>query len=144
MTRYAQIADGVVKVIIASATDPDGINGAWIACGDAVSPGWTYDGTVFAPPAPQPEVRHITRLAFLSRFTDAEAVAIDLASIGSTVPAASMRRYTTKVNASTFIDLDRADTRAGVTALEGAGLLAAGRALVILDAPVQDFERYRG
>ena len=35
----------------------------------------------------------ITRLAFVDRFTDAEAVAIDLASIGATVQAASIRRY---------------------------------------------------
>lgn len=85
--------------------------------------------------------RHVTRLAFLSRFTDAEAVSIDLASIGSTVPAASMRRYMSKVNAATFIDLDRPDTRAGVQALEAGGVLAAGRALEILDAPIQPEER---
>lgn len=145
MERYAQLSGGVVHQVIESATDPDGINGEWVACGNA-GPGWTYDGTTFAPPVAEPVVvpRHITRLAFLSRFTDAEAVAIDLASIGATAPAASMRRYTTKVNASTFIDLGRADTRAGVMALESAGLLAAGRALVILDAPITDQERYRG
>lgn len=141
--KYAIIENGkVINIAIADA--PMGPN--WVQ-NDTAGIGWSYNGTVFTapvqPPAPvQP--RHITRLAFLSRFTDAEAVAIDLASIGATVPAASMRRYTSKVNASTFIDLDRADTRAGVIALEGAGLLAAGRALVILDAPVQDVERYRG
>ena len=92
------------------------------------------------PPAP----RRITRLAFLSRFTDPEAVAIDLASIGATAQAAGMRRYLSKVNAATYIDLDRADTRAGVQALEAAGVLAAGRALQILDAPVQPEERWHG
>ena len=93
-----------------------------------------------APPAP----RCITRLAFLSRFSDAEAVAIDLASIGATPQAAGMRRYISKVNAATYIDLDRADTRAGVQALEASGVLAAGRALQILDAPVQPEEGWRG
>lgn len=88
--------------------------------------------------------RAVTRLAFLDRFTDEEAIAIDLASQGATVQAAAMRRYTAKVNAATFIDLDRPDTRAGVLALESAGLLAPGRALEILDAPVQDHERPRG
>lgn len=92
------------------------------------------------PPAP----RRITRLAFLSRFTDPEAVAIDLASIGATAQAAGMRRYMSKVNAATFIDLGRADTRAGVQALEAAGVLAAGRALQILDAPVQPEEGWQG
>ncbi|WP_243021762.1 hypothetical protein [Simplicispira sedimenti] len=93
---------------------------------------------------PAPVLRHITRLAFLSRFADAEAVAIDLASIGATPQAAGMRRYMSKVNAATYIDLDRADTRAGVQALEAAGVLAAGRALQILDAPVQPEERWHG
>lgn len=82
----------------------------------------------------------ITRLAFLSRFTDAEAVAIDLASIGATVQAATMRRYMSKVNAANFIDLSREDTRAGVIALESGGVLAAGRAVEILDAPLQEHE----
>jgi len=93
---------------------------------------------------PAPELRRITRLAFLSRFSDSEAVAIDLASIGATPQAAGMRRYMSKVNAATYIDLDRADTRAGVQALEAAGMLAAGRALQILDAPVQPEEGWRG
>lgn len=93
---------------------------------------------------PAPVLRRITRLAFLSRFADAEAVAIDLASIGATPQAAGMRRYVSKVNAATYIDLDRADTRAGVQALEAAGVLAAGRALQILDAPVQPEEGWRG
>ena len=93
---------------------------------------------------PAPVLRHITRLAFLSRFADAEAVAIDLASIGEAPQAAGMRRYVSKVNAATYIDLDRADTRAGVQALEAAGVLAAGRALQILDAPVQPEEGWRG
>lgn len=93
---------------------------------------------------PAPVLRRITRLAFLSRFADAEAVAIDLASIGATPQAAGMRRYMSKVSAATYIDLDRADTRAGVQALEAAGVLAAGRALQILDAPVQPEEGWRG
>ena len=93
---------------------------------------------------PVPELRHFTQLAFLSRFSDSEAVAIDLASIGATPQAAGMRRYMSKVNAATYIDLDRADTRAGVQALEAAGVLAAGRALQILDAPVQPEERWHG
>lgn len=90
-------------------------------------------------PAIEPE-RKITRLAFLSRFTDEEAIALDLASQGATVEAATLRRYLSKVNAATFIDLSREDTRAGVLALEPLGILAEGRALEILDAPIQDHE----
>lgn len=88
--------------------------------------------------------RHITQLAFINRFSDSEAIAIDLASQGATVQAAAMRRYQAKVNAASYIDLDRPDTRAGVQALEAAGLLAPGRALTILDAEVQEQELYRG
>lgn len=100
--------------------------------------------TILSTASPVSGDRHITQLAFISRFTDAEAVAIDLASIGATQQAASVRRYQKKVDAATYIDLDRADTRAGVQALEAAGLLAAGRALQILDAPVQESERFKG
>lgn len=94
-------------------------------------------------PAPPPDLR-ITRLAFLDRFTDAEAVAIDLASLGATVQAAGLRRYLHKVNSAQHIDLARADLQAGVQALEAAGLLTAGRAEQILTAPITDVERYRG
>lgn len=91
-----------------------------------------------------PVARHITQLAFLSRFTDAEAVGIDLASLGATPQAAAMRRYQSKVSAASYIDLDRADTRDGVQALELLGLLAVGRASEILDSEVAPHEQYRG
>lgn len=96
------------------------------------------------PPVPPVEPRRITRLAFLSRFTDAEAIAIDLASQGATTAAAAMRRYMQKVNAATFIDLSRDDTRGGVLALEAAGLLGPGRAMQILDAEIQPLEAWNG
>ena len=109
-----------------------------------VTPGGSVIRELVRQPLPEaPPPRRITRLAFISRFSDAEAVAIDLASIGATPQAAGMRRYMSKVNAATYIDLDRADTRAGVQALEAACVLAAGRALQILDAPVQPEEGWR-
>ena len=55
-----------------------------------------------------------------------------------------MRRYLSKVNAATFIDLDRPDTRAGVQALEAVGILTEGRALEILDTPIDAQERPAG
>lgn len=55
-----------------------------------------------------------------------------------------MRRYQKKVDSATFIDLSRDDTRDGVLALEAAGLIATGRALEILDAYVEEEEKYRG
>jgi len=101
------------------------------------------DGALSLQPATQ-----VTRLAFRNRFTAAEKVALEMASLDNPAgtmaqrqQAATMRAYMADVNAATFIDLDRDDTRAGVQALEAAGLLAAGRALEILDAPVQPHEK---
>jgi hypothetical protein len=137
--NYAQLNDsGVVVGVTAAAGVINAPNMIPIDSLDASILGSTYANGVFLP---APSVRHITQLAFLSRFTDAEAVAIDLASIGATVEAASMRRYLSKVNAATFIDLNRPDTRAGVQSLEAGGVLVAGRALEILDAPIQPEER---
>lgn len=95
-------------------------------------------------PGPIIEAKKITKLAFLNRFTDQEAIMVDLASQGLTVEAASVRRYLNKVNAATFIDLESADISSGIQALEAAGLLDAGRAQEILNNPVQESERYTG
>lgn len=95
--------------------------------------------------------RHITGLAFRNRFTRAEKIALELAALDDpSAPliqrqqAAALRADLKDQERATYIDLDRADTRAGVQALEAAGLIAAGRALQILDSPVLDLERYRG
>ena len=107
--------------------------------------GWTQQDGFIRPPDPEPviEPKKITRLAFLNRFTDAEAIALDLASIGTTVEAASIRRYMQKVNAATFIDLTREDTIDGVGQLESVGLIGTGRADQILGAPIAEQERVR-
>lgn len=104
-----------------------------------------------SPPATPSAPRWITKLAFRNRFTQLEKVGLEIAQLDvPTAPmpqraqAAALRASQADVNASTYIDLDRADTRAGVLALEAAGLLAAGRALQILDAEIQPHERYTG
>lgn len=55
MDRYAQIQNGVVVNVIESETDPDGVNGEWVACGPAC-PGWLYSNETgeFSPPPPAP------------------------------------------------------------------------------------------
>ena len=93
-----------------------------------------------AEPAPQPTARNVSNKAFLSRFTDDEAIDIDLASIGPTREAATVRRYLSKVNAAQHIDLAEDETRTGVQALEAAGLLKPGRALAIIDTPIEPKE----
>ena len=109
---------------------------------DLIGQRWNPDAQAFEPGPPQaePTERNVSRKAFLSRFTDAEAIEIDLASIGATREAATVRRYLSKVNAAQHIDLADDETRTGVQALEAAGLLQPGRALVILDAPIEPKE----
>ena len=94
-----------------------------------------------------PDTR-LTKLAFRNRFTQAEKVALELAALDDPAApmaqrqqAAALRATLSDTAAATFIDLIHADTRAGVQMLETAGLLAAGRALEILDAPVTPEER---
>ena len=103
---------------------------------------WNPEVQAFEPGPPPvvPTERNVSRKAFLSRFTDAEAIDIDLASIGATREAATVRRYLSKVNAAQHIDLADDETRTGVQALEAAGLLQPGRALAILDAPIEPKE----
>ncbi len=109
---------------------------------DLIGQRWNPDAQAFepAPPPAEPTERNVSRKAFLSRFTDAEAIDIDLASIGPTREAATVRRYLSKVNAALHIDLADNETRTGVQALEAGGLLQPGRALAILDAPIEPKE----
>ena len=109
-------------------------------------PGKFQYQTEAAPDAPvfdsgQVIKRHITVLAFRHRFMMGERVAITYAGKQNSLQGAAIQAYMDDVQAATFIDLDRTDTRDGVLAMEPAGLLAAGRALEILDAPIQPNER---
>lgn len=97
------------------------------------------------------EYRRITKLAFRNRFTKAEKAGIEFAALDDpTAPiaqrqqAAALRADLKDQEQATFIDLDDEDTRTGVITLEAVGLIAAGRAVEILDAPVQDKERLTG
>lgn len=101
------------------------------------------------PPSP-PSVK-ITKLAFRNRFTQAEKVAIELTAADNPAAALQQRQFAATLRAqladqrdAQFIDLGRADTRAGVQQLEALGLLAAGRAAVILDTAPSESEVYRG
>lgn len=108
-----------------------------------------YNGLNYVGSAPSsyPDTA-ITKLAFRNRFTMAEKVTMELASLDNPgapmaqrQQSAALRANLSDTAAAVFIDLSRADTRAGVQMLEAAGLLAAGRALEILDTPVQPSER---
>jgi hypothetical protein len=91
----------------------------------------------------------LTKLAFRNRFSTTEKVAIEIAALDvPTAPmqqramAAALRSSLQDTQASTYIDTSRPDTRVGVQQLEAVGILAAGRALAILDAPIQPHEVY--
>lgn len=95
--------------------------------------------------------RRITRLAFRNRFTKAEKAGIEFAGlddpaapIAQRQQAAALRADLKDLEQAAFIDLDDEDTRPGVLTLEAVGLIATGRAVEILDAPVQDKERLTG
>lgn len=100
---------------------------------------------VAAAPAP---TRYITKLAFRNRFTEPEKVAIEMAALDDPalpleqrVQRATLRAYMKDLEAATYVDLDREDTRNGVLALEQMGVLGEGRATNILDDDVEPHER---
>ncbi len=114
----------------------------------------THDHVQVAEPV-EPEVPveswHISKLSFRNRFTQAEKVAIEIASLDvPTAPmeqramAAALRANQADVNVALYIDLQRPDTRAGVQSLETYGLIGTGRATEILDTPPTAEEVYRG
>lgn len=112
---------------------------------------------VAEPPAPAlpeppaaPPVR-ITKFAFRARFTQGEKVAIEIASLDNPAAPMEQRAMSAALRASQediavaqFVDLTLPATREGVLALEAVGLLAAGRALEILDTPTTEDEVFSG
>ena len=153
--QYALIQGGqVVNIIEADADFIDSLQGFDAAVAhDQAQIGWAWDGQqLHAPPAPPAQVfTHLTKLGFRGRFTLAEKTAIEIASLDD--PAATMaqrqqaadiRVYLADVASATYIDPQHVDTRSGVQALEAAGLIGAGRALQILDEPIQVDEAFTG
>jgi len=107
-----------------------------------------YADEINARAAKTSEAGRITKLAFRDRFTMAEKVSMEIASLDNPGAAMALRQQAAalRVNladtaAAVFIDLSHAATRSGVQALEAAGLLGVGRALEILDTPAQHGER---
>lgn len=129
---------------LSETTTPGGLRANWT--------GYAWEEHAYTTPVPQSppvaQARPITKLAFRNRFTQAEKVALEIASLDNPAAtmqaraqAAAIRVNQADVLSASFIDLSRADTRAGVLALEAGGLLAPGRALEILDGEIADKER---
>ena len=140
MDRYAQLVDNVVHLVIESETDPDGINGEWVACGDA-GPGWTYNGTTFAPPPPpEPKVDPCEWLIDIGPFYDRFG-ATKMAVLTST--DAGVKAIMQDIQVRKWIDLKRADVASGL-AYVGSVIPAVNSGLqtAILTTPV-DVEENR-
>lgn len=108
----------------------------------------SLDEWLAANPVSSTVDRKITVLAFRNRFTMQEKVTMELASCNNPTAsiedrtlAATLRAFLSDLNMATFIDLTRSDTRGDVQMLEQYGIILSGRALVILDSAVTDFER---
>lgn len=154
MPHYAQLNQAArVVAVTETASTIDAPHMVAIDSLDEALLGQVHDaesGEFAAPPAPAP-TRRITVLAFRNRFTQPEKIAMEIAQLDDPAAtlqarqqAAALRVQLADVASATYIDLDRADTRAGVQALEAGGLIAAGRAVEILDGDVLAAERYRG
>lgn len=94
--------------------------------------------------------KKITRLGFINRFTDAEAISIDIASIDDPLAEpstrqqqAAVRRYLAKVSAAAYIDLSRADTQDAINTLVFFGFITQQRASEILYSPINDMDKYK-
>lgn len=93
----------------------------------------------------------MTVLALRNRFTQAEKVAIEMASLDNPAAtleartfAAGLRAMMADLNAASHVNRLRKDTRDGVIQIEAAAVIGPGRALIILDAPIEPHERYTG
>ena len=154
MKNFAIIESGTVQNVIIADNWPDGVDVTDLDPRPA--PGWTYDGTTFTPPVfveptPEPTVetpRIITNLAFDLRFTTAERVAIEIASLDdpsatmeARQQAAAIRVALQRADKASWVDLDSEVTRESVQQFETLGLISAGRATEILDTEVLDSER---
>ncbi len=95
--------------------------------------------------------RHITKLAYRGRFLQSERTAFEMAAIHDyseamdsprNLRAADVRAWQADFAAAKdYIDLDDPRTRTPTQALEAGRLIGEGRALQILDAPIEAHER---
>lgn len=146
--KAAWVLDGVV-VGIEKQEAISHKRGQWVdATGVAgVKPGWTWDGTKFAPPAAVVHTKIRTE-AFWERFTQAELVDYDVAmqhnpadTNAAKKAAAKLRLFKADADQTGYRKLTATKVISFVTGLEPA-ILVAGRAAVILTTPITDDEAY--
>lgn len=109
---------------------------------DVPAPAWLAPEVMLTPVNPPPAGRFVFPYSFRARFTMAEKIAIEGVMADATHPMSMALRATDKdLQSAHRVDLNLDATRNGVLALEQAGIIGAGRALQILDAPITDDER---
>jgi len=135
MNRWALIEGNIVANVVEQDVEPT-TGGQWVdITGQHVGPGDSYAAGVFTPAAPPPPV--ITKIAMLTRLTDAEYVGI-LAAAKTDV---EIEGWLGRFNAANTINLDDQRTKDGIALLVTKNLLTQARADAILTDPVQDNER---
>jgi hypothetical protein len=103
--------------------------------------GWIFTGNQLLPPSVSSSGK-ITKLAMLQRFTVPERLATltYVEANPSSVPAILMQN----IMVATYVDLNRADTQAGINYLVYAGLITQDRAVQILTTAPSALEIYTG
>ena len=112
---------------------------------------WVMRPYVAPPPEPEPQPVEVSRivsvLGFRRRFTPAEKAAIEWAAVdrpdqpeAQRMQAAALRATLADQAAAQFIHLDDPVTVVGVQGLEALGIIEPGRALAILDTPIEPKE----
>ena len=146
--RYAIIENQVVEAV-AIADSP--LESNWIlitGMNPMPTKGWKYVNGVFSQPDPEPAPavpvwKLITFEAFWDRFTNAERINYDIASQHNPAAtnaqqkaAAKLRLFVQDGIAKGYYKLSANKVRNFVQGLETDGILVAGRAAQILDAPI--------
>jgi hypothetical protein len=104
--------------------------------------GWIFNGGHLINNAPPVNPMLITKLAMLQRFTVPERLGI-LAYVDAN-PASIPAVLLQNILVTTYVDLNRPDTQAGINYLVNFGLLTTDRAHQILTTPPTAYETYQG
>ena len=104
--------------------------------------GWIFNGGHLINNLPPTVPMIITKLAMLQRFTVSERLGI-LAYVNAN-PASIPAVLLQNILVTTYVDLNRADTQAGISYLVNFGLLTSDRANQILTTPPTAYETYQG
>lgn len=109
--------------------------------------GWVFNGSQILPPAgsaPVAATRRITKLGLRNRFTINEKMAIQVLMNTTSNPYSfALQAWVSDFNVSTYIDLNRPETIAGIGFLEQITIIGVGRANQILNNNITEEERYR-